>query len=182
MPSLRNRLRWYVQAQKALALAALLATAVFYAWCYRPNAARLRSLSSELSARQLELRSSQARAAEFNRVSSDIAAIETRLAAGKRLAPPDGFNAFIDIPKLVRHDAGSRLDVAWGQVEKAELFSEQPVNLTFVADFASVFAAIRQLEDLPQLTRIRAVSIRSIDARKGIVNVTLSLSVYSAEG
>jgi Tfp pilus assembly protein PilO len=181
MASLKSRLQLYIQAQKALAVAALLATVGFYVWGYRPNASRLHEMAIELGGRQEHFQQTQSQAAELDHLKQNIAAIEARLGSGKQLSAPAGFNAFIDIPRIVRRDAGGQLDVAWGQVEKAELYTEQPVSLTFAADFGAVFSAIRQIEDLPQLTRVRGLSIRSIDARKGTVTVTLSLSVYSAQ-
>lgn len=62
------------------------------------------------------------------------------------------------------------------------LCSELPISLMFEGRFLNVASFLRQVEEMPRMTRTRSLQIRSRDGASGTVDVQMSVSVFFGEG
>src|SRR5262249_26816133 len=65
-----------------------------------------------------------------------------------------------------------------GMPTRSELFCALPLVVTFEGDFLNVFNFLRSTEDMPRLTRVRNLSLKTKDSKTGKVQATLALNVY----
>jgi Tfp pilus assembly protein PilO len=184
---LLNRLARKVQncakVQYALAAALLLALGVSYFGIYRPQDQETRELNREIESKQLELISDRSQTDRLPRVAGELAELKTRLAGFKKLPPDPQYGNFIhDINRASSKSVLTDWSEVPGPVLRNELYSEQPIQLSFEGDFRSAFAFIRQVEDMERLTRVRDVTMASTDPRNGRVKVTVTVNIYYSEG
>ena len=64
---------------------------------------------------------------------------------------------------------------------RAEQVRELPIKLQFEGDFTSVYAFLRNVEEMPRMTRVRGMQIKSRDRdASGQVQVQLAMNIYFA--
>src|SRR5207248_1525129 len=119
---------------------------------------------------QQELRANQTKASRRN----DIATKNERLRIElDQIKKPSRQEEFPDLIKeLTRFSAQNSLksfSYKPGTPVPSELFMERPLTLTFEGDGVSVFNFLRTTEQMPRLTRIRSVSLKTKDDRTGTV-------------
>jgi Tfp pilus assembly protein PilO len=173
----------YTRVQGIFAAALAVAAGLFYAAIYRPQQEQLADLNRQIAFKRLELTADQSQTDRLPRVTSELAALKRRLAGFKKLPDDPQYGQFIrEVNQAVQRTALQKFNEVPGKATRLDLFSEQPIVLTFQGSFPSVFAFIRQLEDMERLTRLRDVTITTIDPEKGTVDVKLSVNIYYAEG
>jgi len=184
MPGLKTQIHWFARIQQALVGAVLVTGIMFYALVYRPQTARLQMLTGRISEKESELSTAQSQTRVAQAVQEDINRLRQRLADFKKLpANPGDLGQFqIDMAQLARRDNLNGWSVSWpGTPKRQEQYYELPISLKFAGNFTDVFSFLRQMEDLPRLTRVKSLTIRGDDA-DGQVQVELMMNLYYSEG
>lgn len=65
-----------------------------------------------------------------------------------------------------------------GKQTRSANYSEQAIELNLTGDFNGFYTFLQQLEKLPRLTRVMAMSLTKMSERDGEMNAQLSLSIY----
>jgi Tfp pilus assembly protein PilO len=114
---------------------------------------------------------------------ADVYRLQARLEHNNKTLPRQAdMGTFIkDIETVSQQSAVQKFTCHPGAAQKFAAISLVPVTMNFEGDFISVFQFLRQSEDMLRLTRIRALNIRSTDARAGQVEVGMAMSVYFSE-
>ena len=180
-----NRLIRQIQTlahiQYALAATVLFASALFYLAAYRPQQGQIAELERQTSAKQLELSQARTQTDRLPRVTLELQALRRRLAGFKKLPDDPQYGQFIrEVNQASQRAELSKFVVQPGAARREELFSEQPISLSFEGDFGHVWGFIRDLEDMERLTRLRNLTITKVDSLTGTVSVTLSVNIYYA--
>jgi Tfp pilus assembly protein PilO len=68
-----------------------------------------------------------------------------------------------------------------GTVKRLDLYGEIPITMNFEGDFQNVFSFLRQLEEMPRLTRVRNLTIKAKDGKLGQVDVNMAMNIYFSE-
>jgi Tfp pilus assembly protein PilO len=158
-----------------------------YLFGHRPAAARAAALASEVAQRQAELAAAETRARDLAVVETEVERLSARLERfDKRLPSQRNFvrelNAFTnDITQLAQQSAIKKINWVPGVIRRSELFSEQPIMLSFEGDFLSVFTFLQQVESMPRLARVRKLALTSKDSKVGQVEVQASINLYFAD-
>lgn len=70
--------------------------------------------------------------------------------------------------------------------DRKSLCVEQPLEISFTADFIDAMSLIQRIEAMDRLTRMRELTIRTVGAtakgERGIVNVKMQVSLFYADG
>lgn len=110
---------------------------------------------------------------ENERIKKDIAAIEQRLPTNK------------EIDAIVRQVSdlamGAGLDAPLVSTEdpvRAAMYMEQPINMTINGNFRGFYDFLRDLEQLPRLTRIHQMRVQRSDKVNGDMRADFKLSIY----
>jgi Tfp pilus assembly protein PilO len=170
------------KGQLAMSGALVLGLAFFFVGVYRPQSQRLDVLDHQIAQRHLELATDRTKTDRLPRVTNELAELKSRLANFKQLPPEPQLGQFIhNIDSLSRKSGLPEPTVVPGETVSDELYSEQPIQLSFRGDFMSIFNFIHQVEDMERLTRVRDVSLHTVDGQPGVVDATVSVTIYYAE-
>ncbi|HEY8667329.1 MAG TPA: type 4a pilus biogenesis protein PilO [Tepidisphaeraceae bacterium] len=184
MRTLQSQAEWCARAQWVLAGGLVAALAAFYLLWYRPQTQKLDGLRTECVAREQELRSNQGNMQKLPVVAMELESLRSRLENAKKMPKQPDLGQFIRDVTQIGKQVG--LDRKWsyqpGMPRKLELYSELPIQLHFEGDFMSVFSFLRATEGMQRLTRVRNVSIKTIDSKLGQVEVQLAVNIYYTEG
>ncbi|HUB24468.1 MAG TPA: type 4a pilus biogenesis protein PilO [Tepidisphaeraceae bacterium] len=179
---LYHQMNQCAKAQLAMSGALVLGLAFFFFGVYRPQSQRLEDVEREVAQRHLELANDRTKTNRLPKVANELAELKARLANFKQLPPEPELGQFIhNIDSLSRKAGLPEPTVVPGETVTDELYSEQPIQLSFHGDFLSVFNFIHQVEDMERLTRVRDVTMHSIDGSPGVVDATVSVTIYYAE-
>ena len=64
---------------------------------------------------------------------------------------------------------------------RVEQVRELPIKLQFEGDFTNVYAFLRNVEEMPRMTRVRGMQIKARDREtSGHVQVQLAMNIYFA--
>ncbi len=112
-------------------------------------------------------------AKENEEIERDIAAIEARLPTNK------------EIDAIVRQVSDLAIDsglaaplISTESPVHAAMYMEQPIDMTINGDFLGFYHFLRQLEQLPRLTRIHQMRIQRSDKVNGHMRADFRLSIY----
>jgi Tfp pilus assembly protein PilO len=173
----------YTRAQGIFGAALIAAAGLFYVAIYRPQQQQLADLNRQIAFKRMELNSDRSQTDRLPRVTSELAALKRRLAGFKKLPTDVQYGQFIgEVSQAADKASLQKFNEFPGKPTRLDLFSEQPIVLTFQGSFPSAFAFIRKLEDMERLTRLRELTISTIDGQKGSVDVKLSVNIYYSEG
>jgi type IV pilus assembly protein PilO len=183
MRALQSQIVVCARAQWVLATAAVLLVGGFYLFGYRPATQELQGLQQQISSKERTLEVSRVRAADLPSVAREVDYLQMRLQRfDKKLPKQQDLDQFIrDVDRYSQDSALRNLVVQPGAVRRHELFAELPITLRFQGDFTAVHAFLRQIEDMPRLTRVRSLQVRSRDGRTGLVDVELSTAIFYLE-
>jgi Tfp pilus assembly protein PilO len=179
MMSLQNQTSWLIRAQWILGAATLALCAAFYLFAYRPQTSRAAQLQQQIVVQQKELFAGRAQTRELDAVRDEVNSLKVRLSRVKVLPKRQELAQFIqDIAKLADKTSLRRYNLRQpGMPVIGDQVNRQPIEMSFEGDFVNVFSFLRNTEDLPRLTRVPSLSIRSMDNR-GQVRVTLTMNIY----
>jgi type IV pilus assembly protein PilO len=178
---LARQMQKYAKMQYAIAGTLLLGLAAHFVFVYRPQSTQLADLNQQITQRRAELDSDRSQTNRLPRVASELEQLKARLANFKQLPAGVELGEFTnDIHAISLRTGLPEPTVVPGPARSDRLFSEQPIELSLQGNFSKVFNFIRQIEDMPRLTHVRDVSIKSVgDA--GEVEATLSVIIYYGE-
>ncbi|HRK31445.1 MAG TPA: type 4a pilus biogenesis protein PilO [Tepidisphaeraceae bacterium] len=162
---------WFAGVLAVLALG-------FYLVIQRPSTARAASLQSEHQQHVAELQAAQARAANLPTISAENAELSLRLARSKRLPRQSEWADLVrDITRLSNQSSLKKFSYKYGLAKRSSTFSQLPIMLEFEGEMMDVYAFVRQIEELPRMTRLRGISIIS-DQKTGQVRVEMALNTF----
>lgn len=180
-PRLARQMETFAKAQYVLAASTLLVAGLFYMAAFRPQAQQLADLTDQIAGKKAELVLDRSQTDRLPRITSELQSLKARLAGFKKLPSDPQLGQFIDeITQLSQQQTLRQLVVEPGVPKRDELFSEQPISMSFDGDFLAAWDFIRQLEDMQRLTRVKDVTITSDDDQPG-VHVNLSVNMYYGE-
>ena len=181
MPSLQTQIRWCARVQWTLAAIVLALATAFYLAGYRPVTGRLADLRRQIEERQRDLMAGRLQTKVLPDVAGEVRRLRERLDHSNKSLPPEPeLPQFIrDVTQLSQQAMLKSFTYKLGVPVRREQVSELPIQLSFAGDFANVFAFLRNAEEMPRLTRVRAMSIRTRDRDKsGQVQVTMTMNIY----
>jgi Tfp pilus assembly protein PilO len=184
--TLQDQIGWCARAQWVLAGATVLLAGGFYLGGYRPAARELARLDGQIAAAERELESNQARTQIRPIVEQKVNESRRKLERfDQRLPRQQDLGQFIgDITHLSQRSALRRWSTQTHVPRPSDdrLLSELPIELHFEGEFPGVFAFLRQMEQMPRLTRVRDLQVKSKPNTPGEVEVQVSLAIYYSEG
>ncbi len=172
------------KAQWILGGVMLAMVAYFVLFSYLPQSSRLKSLSASIHSKQRELSASQSRADTLPTVKVDLDKL--RLSVDnydKKLPRQAALGEFLkNITQLSAQASLRNLSVQPGLPRRLDKVSELPISMHFEGDALSVFAFLRQTEQMPRITRVQNVELHTLDPRLGTVEVQLAINIYFTDG
>jgi Tfp pilus assembly protein PilO len=179
---LTQQIQSYAKLQYVLAGLVVVALGFFYMAIYRPQTQAVDDLTRQIAVKQQQLESDRAQTNRLPAVTSELQRLTARLAGFKKLPPDPQLGEFMhEVYQASQQAQLHKLTDQPGEAERYDLYSEMPIELSFQGDFSSVYAFIHQIEDMQRLTRVRDVSIKTIDPTTGTVDVTLTVNIYYSE-
>lgn len=185
MQTLQKQIRSCARVQWTLASCMFVMVGSFYLLGYRPTIARQKMLAAQIVEKQRELMAARLQTRILPDVASEVEQLKAKLERSKKSIPRQQ-----ELPQFIRHvtqlsqqAALRRFGYKPGVPNRGELVSELPIQFGFDGDFVNVFSFLRNTEEMPRLTRVRGMTIKSRDRdRGGQVQVQLSMNIYfSAE-
>ncbi len=169
--------------EKSLAVVGILMVVGFVAFVYRPDIRRIADLQASWKFERALLATSQTEAQRLPVVAREVEELRQKLDRfDKRLPKQEELGAFMkDVTNCQQRVNLKRMSWGRGEPRHTDLFAELPLTLNFEGDFLSVGAFLRQIEEMPRLTRVRSLSVKAKDDRPGYVDVQLSMNIYYAE-
>jgi Tfp pilus assembly protein PilO len=181
--SLHTQHRWYRRAPWLLALAAVAVAGGSHLLLARPASNELSDLRTRLAVARMALVSTKAALADLPRVERDVEEARRRAESARALPRHQDLGQFIrDITAFGEEASLSKLTVQPGVPRARDMVSEIPVSLNFEGEFLGVYAFLRRAEAMPRLTAMRGLSIQSVDATAGRVEVQLSMALFFTDG
>lgn len=181
MPGLKGQIRWCARVQWCLAGVTLLMATAFYAFGYRVQKQRQAALAVQIQEKQRELREGKSHTSALPEVATEVERLRARLERSKKSVPRQQ-----DLPQFIRDvsQLGQQASLRKpffkpGTPVRGELVCELPISLNFEGDFVNVYSFLRNLEEMPRLTRVREIKLNARD-RTGQVKVQLSMNIYFA--
>jgi Tfp pilus assembly protein PilO len=165
--------------QWSLAVATVLLVAGFYLVGYRPQDRRQKELTAMLAERQRDLKASKTQTRILPQVATEVDRLRARLERSKKSIPKQQ-----DLAPFIREvtQLGQQASLRKPLIEpkpavRGPRVSELPISLTFDGDFVNVYSFLRNVEEMPRLTRIRQMKITGKD-KTGQVRGQVLLNIY----
>ena len=180
---LRERAARQRKRQNRLAIALLTVLAVGALAVYVPQHRAISATRVELAKTEAQLASNQDRAAMLPQLVSAVGTLRRQVDQYKPLRPrSDIERAMHEISSI--NTSTALVDYKFQtELEKVRpMCREQPLKVTFKADFVDAMSFIQKLEAMDRLTRLRELSIEKRDGKDGEVSVSMSLSLFFGEG
>lgn len=150
----------------------------FFLFFYRPAEQKRDALKQAFERTAQELAVSRARASDLPRLSSENEELAMRLARSKRIPKQSEWADLVrDITRLSNQSSLKKFTYKYGLAQRHETYSQLPIMLDFEGDMMDVYAFVRQIEELPRLTRLRGITINAGE-KTGSVRVQMALNTY----
>ena len=157
----------------------VLLVAGFYLFGYRSQDRRQKELTALLAERERDLKASKTQTRILPEVATEVDRLRARLERSKKSIPKQQ-----DLAPFIREvtQLGQQASLRKPLIEpkpaaRGARVSELPISLTFDGDFVNVYSFLRNLEEMPRLTRIRQMKITSKD-KTGQVRGQVLLNIY----
>jgi Tfp pilus assembly protein PilO len=177
---LQDQIGWCARLQRIMTALMIASAAMFYFVLYRPATARLAALGAatandrdRLAADTLQARNLPGLQAEVYRLKIELEQSDKKLPRDKDLV-----SFMREITAVSQQSAVKKFFCQPGAEANGDLVSALPITMTFEGDFFSVFAFLRQAEEMERLTRIKSLTITSKSARDGLVDVKMAMNIY----
>jgi Tfp pilus assembly protein PilO len=185
MRSLQNQMSWCARTHGILTGLLAGGAVMFFFFGYRPRSAHLADVRSQIAMVTQELEANRMAAATLPNLELEVLHLRAEMeGSNKQLSRQSDFGPFMtDIANASKQSNVRKLAVTPGLIERhdQDLFEQQPINITFEGDFISVFTFLRQIEDMPRLTRVQSLNVSGIPSQNGDVDVHLSINGYFSE-
>jgi Tfp pilus assembly protein PilO len=183
MRSLQSNLARLRRTQWVLAGATLLGLAGFYVAVFRPFAGRLDVLTLQIQQKRRELEGSTDKTRQLPILMGQVRDLEVKVQHFERQFPRQ---PALDL--FIRNitDVSQRMNLReWryqpGAPRRGDAFQELPIQMQFQGDFLAVASFLREVENMPRLTRVKKLSVKAKDGTTGLVEVELSMNIYFSE-
>jgi Tfp pilus assembly protein PilO len=182
---LQNRLLWCTRAQVGLLAVLLVLGGGVYLLGIRPANAQLDQVHAQYASARDQLQQDQDRVKKLPQVELEIEQLRKRVERlDKTLPRQQDLASFINEVTRISHDASLK-KLAWhldAKPRRSDQLVEMPIQFSFEGDYQSgVVEFLRNTEDLPRLTRIRKLDLKTSDARDGQVKAELTMNIYFGE-
>jgi Tfp pilus assembly protein PilO len=183
MRTLQTQIGWCARAQWVLGVSIVALSIGFVLLGFRPKTAKLAELDTLIDAKQQELRDNQTKTTIRPYIERQVAESKRKTAMFEKQLPKQvEWGQFLNDITLLRDQAGLRdCYIVPTGAKPNDLFVEFPIQVKFEGDFLSVFAFLRQMEQMQRLTRVRDLTIKSKGSGSGVVEVQLSMNIYYTE-
>jgi Tfp pilus assembly protein PilO len=181
--AVRQRMR---QNKLAMALVAVLAVGALAV--YVPQRRAIAATRLELARTEAELANNQGKAAMLPQLVDAVTKLRRRVDQYKPLrGKSDIERALHEISTINTSTQLAGYKYEFDLEKTRPMCREQPLKITFEADFVDAMSFIQKLEAMDRLTRLRELSIQKRDASSGAsltkgkggeVEVTMSLSIF----
>jgi Tfp pilus assembly protein PilO len=179
MPSLQTQAQLLNRAQRILLCVIVAAIFTFYFIGYRPATVAIQRLQTSTLAHQQELRSNQAKAVHRNEIAAKNEKLKQQLEQIKKPSKQQEFPDLIkELTLFASQNSLKKFNYKPLTPVPSELFWEMPISLTFEGDGMSVFNFLKTTEEMPRLTRIRSVMLKTKDDRTGTVQAQVMANIY----
>jgi type IV pilus assembly protein PilO len=183
MKNQRNQIGWSVRARWAMVGLMIFSTGMFYLTWWRPAQRIQDGLRTAIDHTQADLQQAKSQLANLPALKADVYRLQAEVEPFSRLLPLKvEISPFMkEIGNLCQQTAVRKFTWQPGTIHKLDGLSELPVTMNFEGDFYSVYDFLKQAEDMPRLTRVRSLMIRTKDAKLGQVEVQMAMSLYYAD-
>lgn len=183
MRTVQSQIQWCARAQWAMTLVMMSLIAGFLVFGFRPNNQRRNSLRDEIALKVGLLEANQARAQGLTSLAVEVDRLRLKLERfNKKLPKTPGLGEFInDTAERSSQFAIKKLMHQPGMMRRLDLYGEIPIVMSFEGEFTNVFGFVRQLEEMPRLTRVKSLQIKAKDGKQGQVDVNLAMNIYFSE-
>ena len=178
--TVRQRMR---QNRLAMALIAVLAVGALAV--YVPQRQAIAATRLELARTEAELASNQGKAAMLPQLVAAVSSLRRQVDLYKPLrGKSDIERALHEISTINTSTQLSGYQYEFSPDVQRPMCREQPLKITFQADFVDAMSFIQKLEAMDRLTRLRELSIQKREGaslakgKGGEVEVTMSLSIF----
>jgi Tfp pilus assembly protein PilO len=183
MRSLQSQITWCARGQWALAGVIVTMSVAFYALGFRPLTGRLGDLRGRITQRQRDVVAGRNETRVLPDVAGEVKRLQARLDRSHKSIPPQQeLPQFIkDITQLSQQSNLKKFKYEPGVPARVEQVRELPIKLQFEGDFTNVYAFLRNVEEMPRMTRVRGMQIKARDREtSGHVQVQLAMNIYFA--
>jgi Tfp pilus assembly protein PilO len=176
---LKYKTQWYTKLQWWLFASLVIFAFGFYLLIYRPAETRAESLRVQVDRQRQELELARERSKDLPKIAAENEELTLRLAQSKRVPRQSEWAEFVrDLTRLSNQTSLRKFSYKYGMANKIGDFAQFPVELDFEGDALDVYAFLKQIEDLPRLTRLRRVKLANDIQRPGYVHVQMGLNTY----
>lgn len=176
---LRDRTQHYTKLQWWLAAGLLVFCVAFYLFVYRPASQRGDRLVAQIHTQQAELADARTRAKDLPKIASENDELAMRLARSKRVPKQTEWAEFVrDLTRLSNQASLRKFSYKYGTAKRIGDFAQFPVMLDFEGDAMDAYVFLKQVEDLPRLTRLRSLSLKTRPEKAGQIQAQLDLNTY----
>ncbi len=185
--ALRLKLDLYGKAQTAMGVGLVVVLLGVYVLGLRPAGNRAVALAIETEKKQTEFQAAELRARDLAAVEAEVDKLKARLDRFDRRLPSQResgqeLGQFMrDITHISQQGSIQKITAVPGAPKKSDLFSELPISLKFEGDFLSVYSFLQQTEAMQRLTRVRSLSLKARDTKRGQVDVQVSMNLFFAD-
>jgi Tfp pilus assembly protein PilO len=183
MRSLQSQITWCARGQWALAGVIVALAVAFYTLGFRPLTRRLEHLRGQVTQRQRDVVAGRNETRVLPDVAGEVQRLQARLERSHKSIPSQQeLPQFIkDITQLSQQANLKKFSYKPGVPTRSEQVCELPIQLVFEGDFTSVYAFLRNAEEMPRMTRVRGMQIKAKDREaSGYVQVQLAMNIYFA--
>lgn len=183
MIAVRQRIVLYARLQLLLTAALVAFLFVVFFLRYLPTHAATELIEAEIEEQRRELEVSLQKARNLPTLAAENAQLRQQLLRAKRLPGQHEWAQFVkDLMELGTRSSLKRFEYAYGGATQMGELSQLPLVLRFSGDFTAVFDFLKQVEEMPRLTRVRAIDISRQPDQPGYVSVDLTLSTFFEPG
>ncbi len=175
-----KRYQWYL----AMGLAAVVIAGL--SLVFVPNRKRLVSINDKIAKARADADANAQRVTALPKLIAEVKQLRNQVDRYKPLlGPSDVEHAMDEISRIKESTSVSNYAFKTLKEEHRTDCVEQPLEISFAADFVDAMSLIQRIEGMDRLTRMRELSIRSVEsasrAERGIVFVKMKVSLFYAD-
>ncbi|MCS7033541.1 MAG: type 4a pilus biogenesis protein PilO [Phycisphaerae bacterium] len=180
MPSrLKDRTHLYARIQRWLFAGLVVFAFGFYLLVFYPTHRRAEELQAAVERQRQDLELARERSKDLPRIAAENEALTLRLSQSKRVPRQSEWAEFVrDLTRLGNQESLRKFAYKYGLARHIGEFAQFPVIVSFEGDAMNVYAFLRQIEDLPRLTRLRSILLKSLEESPGQVRAEMALNTY----
>jgi Tfp pilus assembly protein PilO len=154
-----------------------------YLFGIRPAQIHRTELTEQINMLQDQLTANQSRASDLPKVIARVDDLQRMVKRYDKQMPKQvEMGQFLqEVGYIGQSSLLTNWDTGLGTINRTELYGELPVTFKFQGDFMNVVEFLHKLEDMQRLTRVKDITIHSLDQKVGRVEVDLIMNIYYSE-